>query len=223
MTFEHDENAPPVNPRPILPEYEGRKGIVVDDYRALNEMGFFAQVHEAVIKTQVRYSEEAANLSPALQRLRELAKETHSNGKKVIFIGNGGSSAISSHMAVDWTKNGDIRSVAFNDAPTLTCLANDFGYEEVFSKQLEFYASSGDLVIIISSSGKSPNILKAAEQAFIQGLSLVTFSGMRPNNVLRKKGLISFYVPALDYGIVELSHLTLLHSIVSVPFHKDSE
>src|SRR3990167_5610265 len=140
MTFEHDENAPPVNPRPTLPEYEGSKGIVVDDYRALNEMGFFAQVHEAVIKTQVRYSEEAANLSPALQRLRELAKETHSNGKKVIFIGNGGSSAISSHMAVDWTKNGDIRSVAFNDAPTLTCLANDFGYEEVFSKQLEFYA-----------------------------------------------------------------------------------
>jgi len=152
----------------------------------------------------------------ALKRLRNLAQGCHESGNKVIFVGNGGSAAICSHMAVDWTKNGGIRSIALNDAPTLTCLANDFGYENVFSKQLEYYASPNDLVIIISSSGKSQNILSAARWCSDKRVTCVTFSGMNHNNALRLRGAINFYVPVMDYGLTELTHACLLHSIVSV-------
>ena len=190
----------------------------VDDmrYPISTTRSFFALLNDAILKTEVTNNRDVVKLEIGLSKVRSLAKLSHSNGNRVIFIGNGGSSAIASHMAVDFTKNGGIRAIAFNDAPTLTCLANDFGYEHVFSKQLEYYATDGDLVIIVSSSGKSGNIMQAAEQAFSQGLDLITFSGMRVNNVLRRKGILNFYVPANDYGLVELAHLTLLHSIVSV-------
>lgn len=152
----------------------------------------------------------------ALIRLRNIVTECHERGNKVIFVGNGGSAAIASHMAVDWTKNGGIRSIALNDAPALTCLANDFGYEQVFAKQLEFYANENDVVIIISSSGKSPNILAAARWCDEKRVTCITLSGMNQTNSLRLKGKINFYVPAMDYGLTELTHACLLHSIVSV-------
>jgi len=152
----------------------------------------------------------------AMIRFVNLARETHAAGHKVIFVGNGGSAAMASHMAIDWTKNGGIRSIAMNDPATLTCLGNDFGYENVFAKQLEFYATPADLVIIISSSGRSPNILATGRWARDNGLRIVTLSGMKHSNELRRMGEINFYIPANDYGPVELAHLCLLHSVVSV-------
>jgi len=155
-------------------------------------------------------------LKKSLERFKKEAHARHKKGKKVIFIGNGGSAAIASHMAVDWTKNGPIRSVAFNDAATLTCLSNDHGYANVFAKQLEYYAQPGDLVVIVSSSGKSPNSLAAARAANALDLDSVRLSGMDPENELRRGGRLNFYVPSGDYGLVELTHLCLLHAIVSV-------
>lgn len=155
-------------------------------------------------------------LKAALKHFQKEAHARHKKGRKVIFIGNGGSAAIASHMAVDWTKNGPIRAVAFNDAATLTCLSNDHGYPNVFAKQLEYYAQTGDLVVIISSSGKSPNVLAAARAANALGLDSVRLSGMDPENELRRGGRLNFYVPSGDYGLVELTHLCLLHAIVSV-------
>lgn len=208
------ENDPPVNPVKA-PEYSGR-GVFVDESRFKTPEVFAKTLLEAVLKVDIRVNQIKAELDDTILYLRHRCKQAHADNNKVIFIGNGGSSAIASHMAVDFTKNGGIRAIAFNDAPTLTCLANDFGSDAIFSKQLEYYAHKGDVVIIVSSSGKSDNILKAAEQAFSQGLDLITFSGMNPNNVLRRKGMINFWVPAMDYGIVELAHLTLLHSVVSI-------
>lgn len=167
----------------------------------------------------LRWSPEAWQwhcLVQSIKRLKKEAKERHRKGRRVIFIGNGGSAAISSHMAVDWTKNGGIRSMAFSDAPTMTCLANDLGYANVFAKQLEFYAIPGDLVIITSSSGKSPNVLAAARAANALGLDSVRLTGMDPENKLRQGGRLNFYVPSGDYGLVELTHLAILHSVVSV-------
>lgn len=193
-------------------------GSMVDDGAILDTAKFFSLLYGCLRSTQVRENDDQVSLDDGLITLRALCR-TASFGRttnKVILIGNGGSSAIASHIATDYSKNGGIRTIAFNDAPTLTCLANDFGTDEIFAKQLEYYALPGDVVIIVSSSGKSGNILRAAEQAFVMGLTLVTFSGMNPNNVLRQKGLMSFFVPAKDYGLVELTHLALLHSIVSV-------
>lgn len=161
---------------------------------------------------------EYESMNDAITKMTKYFRDAHRRGGRLIFIGNGGSAAIASHMAVDYTKNGGIRSMALNDAPTLTCLANDFGYENVFVKQLEYHATHRDVVVIVSSSGKSENILRAARYCDDTGVGckLVTLSGMNPNNALRRLGDINFYVPAADYGLVELSHLCILHSVVSL-------
>jgi phosphoheptose isomerase len=155
-------------------------------------------------------------LPKVLSGCRKEFNKTVERGNKLIFIGNGGSAAIASHMAVDYSKNGNMRAIAFNDAPTLTCLANDYGYQNVFAKQIEYYAVKRDAVIVISTSGRSLNLLGAADAARALGCRVITFTGMNPNNELKRRGDLNFWVPSADYGIVELTHLTLLHSIVSV-------
>ena len=209
------DNAPPPN---LIkrPEYSG-KGVLVDAGGFVDKLRFFDLLYSAIKATDARAFGDHVSLKDALAVLQRLCRSaTFDKSAKIILIGNGGSSAIASHIATDFSKNGGLRTIAFNDAPTLTCLGNDYGISEIFAKQLEFYAFPKDLVIIVSSSGKSPNIVRAAEQAFTMGLDLVTLSGMNPDNVLRRKGMLNFFVPAKDYGLVEIAHLALLHSIVSV-------
>ena len=135
-------------------------------------------------------------------------------GNKLGFIGNGGSAGIASHMAIDYSKNGNIRSQAFNDPSALTCLGNDLGYENVFAKQIEFHARPGDLLVAISSSGNSQNILNGVAQARETGCKVVTLSGFAEDNRLRDLGDINFYVPSREYGFVEITHLALCHAVV---------
>src|SRR5262245_24282743 len=98
----------------------------------------------------------------ALDRLSDLFSAVHSCGRKVILVGNGGSAAMASHVAVDLTKTAGIRAVNFNEADLLTCFANDYGYASWVEKALEFYADPGDAAVLISSSGQSPNIVNGA-------------------------------------------------------------
>jgi D-sedoheptulose 7-phosphate isomerase len=144
------------------------------------------------------------------------ARSTTAAGFKLMFIGNGGSAGIASHMAIDYSKNGGLRSLAFNDGAALTCLGNDLGYENVFAKQIEMHGRGGDMLIAISSSGASPNILKAIAQARQTGCSVLTLSGFKADNPLRQMGDVNLYVPSMEYGFVELSHLTLLHCILDL-------
>ena len=154
------------------------------------------------------------DLADALNRIMTQARSVHSAGNKLIFVGNGGSAAIASHMATDYSKNGDIRSLALNDSSMLTCLGNDLGYDRVFAKQIELHARAGDLVIAISSSGRSANILNAVRAARAAGCAVVTFSGFAPDNPLRRLGDINFYLASGRYGFVEIGHLTICHAIL---------
>ena len=140
--------------------------------------------------------------------------EAYNKGKKVIFAGNGGSAALSSHCSVDLTKNAGIRSINFNEADLITCFANDYGYENWVAKALEAYADKGDLVILISSSGKSQNILNAAEKANEMGLSVITVSGFLTDNPLRKLGDLNLWVDSTEYNIVEMTHHVWLVAII---------
>ena len=137
----------------------------------------------------------------------------HDTGCKVMLVGNGGSAAIASHIAVDLSKNAGIRATAFNDASALTCLANDYGYEDVFRKQVLYYGVRGDVLVAISSSGRSPNILRAADAARSL-MPVFTFSGFEADNPLRQMGDLNFYVPSNSYGLVETAHQLLLHYVV---------
>jgi D-sedoheptulose 7-phosphate isomerase len=157
---------------------------------------------------------ETIDLAAAINKVIQAARHAHAVGRKLIFIGNGGSAAIASHMATDFSKNGAIRTLSLNDAAMLTCLANDLGYERVFAKQIELYAQSGDVLIAISSSGRSTNILNAVQAARAAHCSVITFSGFTTDNPLRKMGDINFYIASDRYGFVEIGHLTLCHAVL---------
>ena len=131
-----------------------------------------------------------------------------------MFIGNGGSAGIASHMSIDYSKNGHLPSMTFTDASAVTCLSNDYGYEHVFEKQIEFHARPGDVLIAISSSGKSSNILNAVAAAQKIGCHVITFTGFEPKNPLSLVGELNFFVSSKEYGFVEVAHLALCHAML---------
>jgi D-sedoheptulose 7-phosphate isomerase len=141
-----------------------------------------------------------------LEHLCDLFRQIHSRGRKAIFVGNGGSAAIASHVAVDLTKAAGIRGINFNEADLLTCFANDYGYERWAEMALAFYADSGDAAVLISSSGRSPNIVNAAKSAKARGMNVVTFSGFDHDNPLRSLGDLNFWVDSHFYNVVEMVH-----------------
>jgi D-sedoheptulose 7-phosphate isomerase len=155
-------------------------------------------------------------LDEGCEWMRKAAHETHDAGNKIIFVGNGGSAGIASHLAIDFSKNGGLRALAFNDPSALTCLGNDLGYENVFAKQLDFHARPGDLLIAISSSGRSPNILNAVKMARTRDCKVATYSGFTEENELRRAGDVNFYVRSREYGFVEVAHLALCHAVLDI-------
>jgi D-sedoheptulose 7-phosphate isomerase len=152
--------------------------------------------------------------SVQLQRSAVMVWETHQSGGKIIVVGNGGSAAIASHVAVDFTKAAGIRAINFNEADLITCLANDYGYENWIEMALEFYADKGDLVILISSSGNSLNIINGAKKAKSMNLSLITLSGFSAKNPLREYGDINLWTDSTAYNIVEMTHHVWLLAII---------
>jgi D-sedoheptulose 7-phosphate isomerase len=150
----------------------------------------------------------------AIEHAVELVRIAQGAGRKVIMVGNGGSAGIASHQAVDYWKNGGVRAIAFNDASLLTCISNDLSFEQVFSAPIERFADPEDIVFAISSSGASANILNAAQAARSTGCRLITFSGFAPDNVLRGKGDLNFHVASHSYGLVEILHLFIIHTIL---------
>jgi D-sedoheptulose 7-phosphate isomerase len=161
-------------------------------------------------------SGQAIPLEQGCEWVRKAAHATHDGDNKIIFVGNGGSAGIASHLAIDFSKNGGLRSMAFNDPAALTCLGNDLGYENVFAKQIDFHARTGDLLIAISSSGRSPNILAAVSAAHARGCRIVTYSGFTEDNELRRTGDVNFFVRSREYGFVEVSHLALCHAVLDI-------
>lgn len=148
------------------------------------------------------------NIDRAIQLLK-----TGSVGR-IYFIGNGGSNSICSHMMEDYGKIGGFRTHAFSDASLITCYANDYGYENAMAEWLKLHFESNDLLVAISSSGESKNILNAVNQAKSSGGHIITLSGFAADNTLSKKGDINFLTPVRNYGIVECFHQTILHIIL---------
>src|SRR5215469_6927624 len=159
-------------------------------------------------------SGQSLQLADAVKQCIADARRAHAAGNKLIFVGNGGSAAIASHMATDFSKNGHIRSLALNDSAMVTCLSNDLGYDQVFAKQIEMYVRHGDILVAISSSGRSANIINAVHAARGARCRIITFSGFNHDNPLRSLGDINFYVDSDRYGFVEIAHLTLCHAIL---------
>lgn len=159
-------------------------------------------------------SQESFDYSSGIERLIEIFKKHKTKGTLLFFIGNGGSAAIAMHMTADFMKNGGMNTVSLYDPAVITCLANDYGYEQIFARQLEMKAGKGDLLVAISSSGESDNIIKAVEIAKEHKTDVITFTGFSADNKARGLGDISVYVPSTQYGIVESIHNLMLQEIV---------
>lgn len=144
----------------------------------------------------------------------DLIVATRGAGQKVIVVGNGGSAAIANHLSVDLTKAAGIRTVNFNDASLLTCFSNDYGYEHWVEQALEFYADKGDLLILISSSGESANIVNGAVKGSSMDVGTVTLSGFEPDNRLRSMGDLNLWVDSHSYNVVENVHQIWMLAIV---------
>ncbi len=157
------------------------------------------------------------NIIDQLEKVADLLKAIHDKGNKALIFGNGGSAAISSHFSVDLTKNAGLRCVNFNEADLITCFANDFGFEHWVEKAIDFYGDEGDLLIVISSSGNSKNMLngvKAARNGKFK--AVVTFSGFKEDNPLHQLGDINLWVDSKAYNFVENIHQVWLLAIVDL-------
>ena len=152
-------------------------------------------------------------LSPGegVARWVAMTRVTHQRGGQLYIIGNGGSAGMASHMAADACKNGHLRAMAFNDVALLTATSNDLAFDQVFSLPLERLARPGDLVIAITSSGNSPNIIRALETSRTLRLEAITLTGMQADNRARTLGKLNFYVPLSRYGWTESAHQVILH------------
>lgn len=149
-----------------------------------------------------------------MRRAAALLAAPSGHGGKLMFVGNGASAAIASHQSVDYWKTGGMRALAFNDGALLTCLGNDFGYASVFEKPVEMFADPADVLVAVSSSGRSENIVRAARAARARGCRILTLSGFAADNPLRRLGDLNLWVPSKSYGHVEITHLALLHGLL---------
>ena len=164
--------------------------------------------------TQASIGEESTGIEQALNQSVEILKGVQAASGTQFFLGNGASAAFAEHMALDWTKNGGVRSLNPSSAVLLTALANDISFHDAFATFLDRYARKGDLVVTISSSGNSENVLRAIATARKMDCKVITLSGLKPDNTSRKLGDVNFYVPARTYGIVECAHQVLLHMMI---------
>jgi D-sedoheptulose 7-phosphate isomerase len=188
----------------------------VDEFAKKYSNGFFKAIEE------IEASDGSGNklgFVGGIELSLEILKQLQQANRRIYIVGNGGSAAIASHAAIDFWKNAGIPALTFNDSSLLTCISNDIGFEDVFAAPLQMFASSGDLVICVSSSGNSADIVKACETAIQKGCNLITLSGFLPDNKIRLKGNINFYVNTLSYGFAEIIHQYILHCILDAKMY----
>lgn len=154
---------------------------------------------------------EEIEVQTGFNQWTEMTCLVRERGKTVYLIGNGASASMASHVAADLAKNAYVHTEVFSDLSLITAIANDLGYEEVFAEPLRRRVQEGDMVVAISSSGQSPNIINACREAKRRGGLIVTLSAMNAQNRLRKEGTLNFYLPAMTYGMAETCHAALLH------------
>ena len=143
---------------------------------------------------------------PLIEKFKQIAEMCRDNGNKMMFAGNGASASLAEHGAVDFTKQGGVRSMTFHDPNLITCFANDFGYDHWLEKCLEHHADYGDVIVLISCSGESPSVVNAANYAKSKGLTIVSFTGRDEKNSLKELSDLAFWLDSNAYNLIENTH-----------------
>lgn len=155
-------------------------------------------------------------IEAAFHEWQRLTWQLRDHRGTIYLIGNGASASMASHMAADLAKNAQLHTEVFSDVSLITAISNDLGYDHVFSEPLSRRAKEGDMLVAISSSGRSPNVLSAVHVAIERTLTVVTLSAMDASNPLRTAGTLNFYVPAQTYGDAESCHAVILHHWMNI-------
>ncbi|MCB1107760.1 MAG: SIS domain-containing protein [Chlamydiia bacterium] len=174
----------------------------------------FQELSEIISQCSYTSFDREISEEQAMQIFHAFLIQIREKDGTVFVVGNGGSAGIASHFAIDLLNALKIPAQTLYDPNTVTCIANDYGYEEVFSRPLDLLLKPNDLLICISSSGKSQNILNSGIVAQSKDIPIITLSGFEPHNPLRSLGNLNFYLPVVDYGLVEMGHFFLLHSVI---------
>ena len=153
------------------------------------------------------------NIVDKLIEVKNIFLKTSRKKGKILIFGNGGSAAIASHVSVDLTKNAKIRSVNFNESDLITCFSNDYGYERWIEKAVDFYADKNDTLVLISSSGKSKNMINACKAARRNKIKVISLAGHIKNNPLSKIADLSLWIDSKAYNFVENTHQIWLLTI----------
>ena len=146
----------------------------------------------------------------------QLIQRSIHNKSKVYIVGNGGSASIASHVSVDFAKVARVPSSTFNNSNLITCFANDYGYENWVVEAIKAYTNINDLIILISSSGTSKNIVNAAQYCKDNNIDLITLSGFNKDNPLSTLGNVNFHIESTEYNYIEMSHHIILVALVDI-------
>lgn len=172
------------------------------------------QFSDLIKKSVFTNHDQVVDYQEASTLIYEILEDAINLKKKIFVIGNGGSSGIASHHVIDLINVVKAPAFSLSDSNILTCIGNDYGYPFIFSRPLDCLANDGDVLIAISSSGKSPNILSACDALSKKEAKVVTLSGFSENNPLRSKGVVNIWTGENDYGLVETAHFFILHTII---------
>ncbi|MHB1938922.1 MAG: SIS domain-containing protein [Acidobacteriaceae bacterium] len=173
-----------------------------------------AQFHR--ILTNCEFTDSRCGLldpEAGVLKAMQILRTTRERGTRIHLIGNGGSAGIASHVATDFVNVAQLRAYTLHDSSIFTCMANDYGYENAFARMLSQLATRHDVLIAISSSGRSANICNAAQTVKDMGGTVITLSGFDSANRLRRMGDINVWLDSRDYGFVEIGHQFVLHNI----------
>lgn len=179
----------------------------------MESLNQYTNQFDKVVNAAIITDNNGVTIDNAFAKIVEELNTIKANGGTVYLVGNGGSSGIISHVSIDLINACKIKAQPITDNSILTCLANDYGYENVFSEALKTLITDKDLLIAVSSSGNSQNIVNAVEVANQKGAKSFTLSGFKPENALRKTGTYNLWIESMSYGYVEIGHALLLHYV----------
>ena len=184
---------------------------------------YFNELLQAIENTVVYYGDNCKKslYVDGLAYLLNIFRRYKKSNAQVFFIGNGGSAAIASHMTADFMKNGGMCACSLYDSAVMTCIGNDYGYEYIFAKQLDQLGDAGDLLVAISSSGNSSNIVRTIQVAKEKKIFVITLTGFGVDNKARCLGDVNVHVPCEEYGKIESIHQLVLQQIVDMILAED--
>jgi len=177
----------------------------------LNQVNLFTEVIKNCQVTNAEGNVEA--LEKSLTAVVDMLNSLRTNKSDLYIIGNGGSASVASHAVIDFLNVGKIKAHVMHESPVITCMANDYGFENCYSQQIPVFLDSKSMLIAISSIGNSRNICNAVQAAKNAGSTIITLSGFSEKNTLRSMGILNFYLNSSEYGMVEVGHQFILHNL----------